>query len=243
MLGLALLAVAGVVPTAVSATVHTSSQGISLIEYFEGVVLVVQPDPVGVPTICAGITAADGPLPSHATRAQCERMLRHALAVGYEPHVRALFASHGVLRGLFNQHRFDALVSLTFNVGPGVLPRLVNTRDPHAIASRWLAYDHAGGAVLAGLVARRRAEAALFLSPMGRFELWPPREIHLVLSYDRLRGHPSLAAHLRRRRLQHAMRAEARHVARVARSQHDWLSAQRLVRYQALQRRIPEAHA
>jgi len=232
------LAVWLALPAAASAEVHTSKQGLGLIERFEGLVLTVQPDPVGVPTLCYGITAADGPLPSRATKAQCEWMLRDALARGYEPEVRALFASRGELHGLFDEHRFDALVSLSFNVGVGVLPRLVNTRDLHAIASRWLAYDHAGGVVLPGLLVRRRAEAALFLKPMGRFELYTPPEAHLILSFDRLRGHPSTAAARRRAALRAAMHADAAAIARVARPQHDWLSHRRLDRYRALERRL-----
>lgn len=242
-LGLALLAVWMALPVAASATVHTSPAGIRLIEHFEGLVLDVQPDPVGVPTLCYGITAADGPLPSHATKAQCERMLKDALARGYEPSVRALFGSRGELHGLFNQHRFDSLVSLSFNVGVGILPRLVNTRDLRSIASRMLAYDHAGGTVLPGLLARRRAEAELFLRPMGRFELFTSHEAHLILQYDRLRGRTSPAAQRRRLALQAAMRADARGIARVARREPDWLSARRLDRYEALLRRLPRAEA
>jgi len=243
LLGLALLAVWMALPATATAGVHTSAQGIRLIERFEGLVLTPQPDPVGRLTVCYGITSDDGPLPPHATPAECGRMLKAALAVGYEPQVRALFASRGELHGLFNQHRFDALVSLAFNVGPSVLSRLVNTRDLHAIASRWLAYDRAGGVVLPGLVARRHAEAALFLSPMGRFELYTPHEAHLILSYDRLRGHPSLAAARRRASLQQAMHADAAAIARVARRENDWLSYRRLDRYRALERRLPRARA
>lgn len=236
-----LLAVWLAVPAA--ATVHTSSAGIRMIEGFEGLTLTPQPDPVGIPTLCYGITAADGPLPSHATRAQCERMLKDALARGYEPQVRALFSAHGVLHGLFNQHRFDSLASLSFNLGPGVLPQLVNTRDLHAIATTMLAYNHAGGRVLLGLSIRRHAEAALFLRPMGRYELFAPVEIHLIASVDRLAGHTSLAAHRRRARLQTAMHDRAHWIARTARRDRDWLSFGRLARYLALERRLPHATA
>lgn len=237
-IALALLAAWLALPGAASATVHTSPDGLRLIEHFEGLVLTPQPDPVGIPTVCYGQTAADGPLPSHATPAECARMLRRSLARGYEPSVRALFSSRGELHGLFNQHRFDALVSFAYNLGPGVLAHVVTSRDLRSIASTMLAYDHAGGAVLPGLYLRRHAEAALFLAPMGRFELFTGHEAHLILQYDRLRGHPSAAAHLRRLALRAAMRADARQLVHLIHVEHDGLSHRRLDRLAALRRRI-----
>jgi len=210
-----------------------------MIENFEGYSPTPAPDPVGIPTVCFGQTAVDGVLPSFATRGQCEAMLRRSLDRGYEPAVRALFGSRGRLVGLFNQHRFDALVSFAYNLGTGALGSLVRSRDLRATARSMLGYDHAGGAVLVGLAIRRRAESALFLRPLGRFEGYLPAEAHLILAYDRLVGHPSQAAHDRRLRLQAAMLTAARQVARLARTQHDWLSFRRLDRYQALLRRIP----
>lgn len=222
-----------------AARVHTSLAGVRMIERFEGYVPTPQGDPIGIPTVGFGSTLADvSPLPLFLTRPQAETLLRRSLARSYEPYVRALFGQRGVLHGMFNQHRFDALMSPSYNLGPGVLRSVVRSRGLHAIAARLLAYVHAGGRVLPGLVARRRAEAALLLKPMGRFELYPSAEAHLILSYDRLAGHTSAASHARRARLRAAMRAAAVNVARVARRESDWLTRRRLDRYRALRRRI-----
>jgi lysozyme len=241
VLGLALLAVWLALPAAASATVHTSPQGIRLIEHFEGLVLSVAPDPVGIPTVCYGQTAADGPLPAHATPAECEQLLHRSLARGYEPYVRARFLPGGRLRGLFNQHRFDMLVSITYNGGPGLLDSIVRDRDLHAIAARMLAYDHAGGRVLPGLSIRRRAEASLFLQPMGRFELWPPGEIFLVRRLDRLHGHNSRRAERVKAELRARVAVEVARLRRVIHEQHDGLSHRRFDRLKALERRLPRA--
>jgi lysozyme len=69
------------------------------------------------------------------------------------------------------QARFDALVSLTFNIGAGAftsssLLREINLagapRDWTPLGLYWLEWDHAGGDVDQGLLNRRRAEFAIF---------------------------------------------------------------------------------
>lgn len=61
-----------------------------------------------------------------------------------------------------------ALISITFNVGPGVLENThlieaVNARRFKNAADRFLEWDHAGGVVVTGLLNRRTAERWLFL--------------------------------------------------------------------------------
>jgi len=238
---LAALAVWLALPAVAVGGVHTSVAGLRMIESFEGLVLTPQPDPIGIPTICYGQTAADGPLPAHATPHECELMLRGSLARVYERYVRALFLPGGRLRGLFNQHRFDALVSIAYNGGPGILSRIVTSRDPRAIASAMLAYDHAGGVRLPGLTRRRRAEAALFSRPMARFELWPRYEIRLVQQLDRLREHASARAIRVRAQLRARIAVRLHALRHVIHQQHDALSHRRADRLKALQRRLPQA--
>ena len=65
------------------------------------------------------------------------------------------------------QGQFDALVDFCFNLGAGrlavsTLLRELNAGHHDAAAQQLLAWDHAGGAVNAGLKARRQAE----------FDLW-----------------------------------------------------------------------
>ena len=64
-----------------------------------------------------------------------------------------------------NQNEFDALVSFTFNLGPGCLTTLIRRRNKQQIADALLLYNKAGGKVVDGLVKRRKAERQLFLTP------------------------------------------------------------------------------
>lgn len=66
------------------------------------------------------------------------------------------------------QNQFDALVSFAFNVGAvhaenSTLISYVNARKWQAAAAEFPKWDKQAGKVLAGLVTRREAEAALFL--------------------------------------------------------------------------------
>lgn len=69
------------------------------------------------------------------------------------------------------QARYDALVSLAFNIGGGAfaassLVHAINLkgapRDWTPIGPYWLEWDHDGGQVIPGLLNRRRAEFAIF---------------------------------------------------------------------------------
>lgn len=63
-----------------------------------------------------------------------------------------------------NQNQFDALISFAYNCGAGNLKKLCEDRTLPQIADKLLAYNKAGGKVLAGLTRRRQAERNLFLS-------------------------------------------------------------------------------
>jgi lysozyme len=68
-----------------------------------------------------------------------------------------------------NQGRFDALVSFAFNAGLGNLQRSTirmraNRGDWEGAAEAFMSWTRGGGKVLPGLVRRRKAEIALFLS-------------------------------------------------------------------------------
>jgi lysozyme len=93
--------------------------------------------------------------------------------------INSLFANdvqnfeRGVLRLVPNcaghQGRFDALVSFAFNAGLGNLQRSTirmkaNRDDWEGAAEAFMAWTKGGGKVLPGLVKRRVAEKALFLS-------------------------------------------------------------------------------
>jgi lysozyme len=68
-----------------------------------------------------------------------------------------------------HQGRFDALVSLAYNIGLGNLQRSTirmkaNRGDWEGAADAFRAWTKGGGKVLPGLVKRREAEIALFLT-------------------------------------------------------------------------------
>ena len=65
-----------------------------------------------------------------------------------------------------NINEFSALVSFTYNCGPGNLKRLVAERNTDQIANMIMSFNHAGGKELAGLTKRRKAERELFLKPV-----------------------------------------------------------------------------
>ena len=136
----------------------TSEKGINLIKSFEGCVLKVYLDAVGVPTCgyghTTGLTRAMVGTP--ITQAQAEAYLRADLEK-FERAVDAL--------GLpLNQNQQDALVSFAYNCGVGNLRKLCEGRTLSQIADKMLAYNKGGGRVLAGLTRRRNAERALFLT-------------------------------------------------------------------------------
>jgi len=65
------------------------------------------------------------------------------------------------------QGQFDALVSFTYNLGPGALEKStlldqLNRGDYDSAAEQFGRWVKAGGKTLAGLVRRRAAERALF---------------------------------------------------------------------------------
>jgi lysozyme len=249
IVGLALLALFAGTPAA-RGELHVSPAGVQMIEDFEGYVPSPAPDPVGVATVCFGTTTADvSPLPRYATRAQCERLLIRSLDRRYLPVVRRLFG--GPLRHLYTVARVDSLASAAYNLGAGFLAcargfssmcAALAARDPHRIGAALLRYDHAAGTRLPGLTRRRQIEAAPWLHPIARFEDFPARERHLIVLLDRLAGHTSPAASVRRTRLQLAIRVQLRRLVHVARAQHDWLAHRRDIRQAALLRRLPHAH-
>lgn len=143
-----------------------SKNGLALIKRFEGCKLNSYRDAVGVWTIGYGHTAmAGGLVPKSGisiTQEQADALLKADL-VKYEIAVEKL------LQRQATQSQFDAMVSLTFNIGAGnfaksTVLRLFNGGDISGAANAFKYWNRAGGKVLAGLTTRRAAEAALFRS-------------------------------------------------------------------------------
>lgn len=118
-------------------------------------------DAVGVWTVGYGHTEHVGPGTRPLTKAQALALLKVDLLHKYAPPVLALKAPR--------QGITDGLVSAVYNLGPGILRTgtlgaRIARRDWNGAATALLDYDHAGGRVLPGLAARRRAEAAMIRS-------------------------------------------------------------------------------
>jgi GH24 family phage-related lysozyme (muramidase) len=144
---------------------HTSPAGVAFIAGFEGFEPVPAPDPVGYCTVgyghlirYSGCTSADMRNWGRMSEKQGRLLLGRDLARNYEPDVRR--GVHVTLTA----RRFDAFVSFDYNLGPGALRELlpqINNRNWTGVGDHMLAYVHAGGQVLPGLVRRRRAERAM----------------------------------------------------------------------------------
>ena len=140
-----------------------SQDGIDLIKDFEKLRLKAYVDvPGGTWTI--GYGHIDGVFPGQkCTPEEAEDWLRLDLEET-ENYVK------GVVTVPLTQHQFDAVVSLTFNMGIGNLMesdvlRMLN-RSNYAGASRQFArHNTSGGKVYKGLIRRRAAEMALFNLP------------------------------------------------------------------------------
>jgi lysozyme len=134
--------------------------GKTLIQNFERLRLEAYQDPQGVWTIGWGHTpAAEG---DTCTPEQADAWF--ATDVSWA--CRAIMYLVDIA---LTQNEFDALVSFVFNVGRGsfadsTLLKLLNARDIPGAAAQILEWDHINGVVNLGLVRRRRAEQALFLT-------------------------------------------------------------------------------
>ena len=131
-----------------------------LAKRFEGLRLSAYQDAVGVWTIGYGHTGGveEG---MTITLEQAEDLL-----VSDMNNRAAACVNHWVTAPL-TQNQFDALCDFTFNLGCGALQKSellanINSGNP-VTAENFTDWDHAGGVVLPGLLARRLAEQSLFL--------------------------------------------------------------------------------
>ena len=99
----------------------TGQRGVDLIKSFESLSLKVYKDPIGIPTIGYGstydtngakITMSHAPI----TKLQAEGLLRYGLR-GFE-----YVVNNGLTHNV-TQNQFDALISLTYNIGGGAFKK------------------------------------------------------------------------------------------------------------------------
>lgn len=138
-----------------------SKSGLVLTESFEGCRLIAYQDQVGRWTIGYGHTSlvCEG---QNCTQKQAELWLIQDVAWA-ERCVNEHITTE------LTQGEFDALVDFTFNLGIGSfqhssLLNLVNERQFASAAKEFEKWDHAGGKEVAGLLRRRLAEKAEFMS-------------------------------------------------------------------------------
>ncbi|BAO34833.1 TPA: lysozyme [Serratia marcescens] len=143
-----------------------SDDGMALIKRFEGLRLQAYQDSVGVWTIGYGWT-----------QPVAGRKIGAGMAIDATTAERLLLCGiaqfeQGVERRVtvpITQGQFDALVSFAYNLGlraleNSTLLRRLNAGDRQGAADEFGRWVNAGGVRLDGLVARRAAERALFLS-------------------------------------------------------------------------------
>lgn len=135
---------------------------IDLIKSFEGYRAHAYQDSVGVWTIGYGTTHGVQP---GQTITEPEAL--HRLTGTVEAMADVLATAIHVP---VTQNQFDACVCFAYNVGTGAftrstLLRNLNAGEYAAAAEQFLRWTHAGTQVLPGLVRRRQAERALFLTP------------------------------------------------------------------------------
>jgi lysozyme len=138
---------------------RTGDEGIALIRHFEGCRLDAYLCPAGVWTIGYGHTKGvkEG---ETIDQEAAEAFLIEDLEE-FEGYVTEM------VEVPLSQSQFDALVSWTFNLGPGNLERStllakLNQGEYTDVPFEIKRWTRAGGAILPGLVKRRNAEAALF---------------------------------------------------------------------------------
>ena len=136
-----------------------SKTALSLVEKFEGCELTAYQDQGGVWTIGFGHTQNVYP-GMHITLDEAEEYAKSDLECA------EIFVNRLVKVDL-SQDEFDALVDFVFNLGPvafqtSTMLQLINEKQFHAAADQFQRWDHCGGKVVAGLLNRRKMEAALF---------------------------------------------------------------------------------
>ncbi|CAG4889239.1 lysozyme [Paraburkholderia gardini] len=145
---------------------YVSPTGIALTKSMEGCVLHSYPDPGtgGAPWTCGWGHCGPEVHPNMTiTQAQADAWLNADLA-------RAGLVVNSLVHVYLNQNELDALADFVFNVGAGnfrssTLLRLINAGDMTGAAAQFDRWTQGGGHVLPGLVRRRAAEKALFLTP------------------------------------------------------------------------------
>lgn len=142
----------------------TSSSGIELICSFEGLRLNAYDDGVGVWTIGYGTTVINGVKVKKGDTCTLEQAKKYMAS-----DLKKFEEAVNRVQVPLNQNQFDALVSLTYNIGIGAfssstLLKKLNAGDYKGAAAQFDVWVKAGGERMQGLVNRRAKEKVLFLA-------------------------------------------------------------------------------
>ncbi len=130
-----------------------------LITNQEGVEYTPYLDPVGIPTVCAGVTGSDVVMGKTYTKAECDNLLyKHML-----PAVKAVDNS---VKVPLNDYQKASLYSFTYNVGvsafkSSTLLKKLNQGDIPGACDQLRRWTYAGGKQWKGLITRREVERQL----------------------------------------------------------------------------------
>lgn len=138
-------------------------QAIALIKQFEGFSPIPYADPVGIQTVGFGHRIQPGETFTQLTPDQGNDLLLK------DAQLHGSYVTNHITVPL-NDNQFSALTSLVFNLGTaplvGTLGTLLNSYLYEQAAKQFDRWIYAGGHKLDGLVKRREAEQALFLTPI-----------------------------------------------------------------------------
>jgi lysozyme len=140
---------------------QVNAAALAIADRSEGCVLHVYKDPAGIATAGWGhVVGSDVPVGTPITQAQADAWRAQDMARA------AAFVEEHVEVEL-TDNEFSALAEFTYNVGVGnflgsTLLRLLNKERYDAVPDQLMRWTRAGGKVLPGLVARRKAEVALW---------------------------------------------------------------------------------
>lgn len=144
----------------------TSQKGIDLIKSFEGLSLkAIRLTGEQYYTIGYGHYGKEVKAGQWITEEEAERLLKADLEK-FEEWVNTIPNFE------LNQNQFDALVSFTYNLGPGNLQLLTKGRTADEIANHMTAYVNGGSDIFReGLLRRRVAERELYLTPWEELDM------------------------------------------------------------------------
>lgn len=147
-----------------------------IVRQFEGLRLTAYDDGVGIVTVGWGHVLPGGKIGDKITQRQADLFLTEDLQIAAKRIERKI----GLVAGELSESQYAALLSFVFNLGVGgsspewKIWGCIRRYEFDAVPAQIQRFTRAGGKVLTGLVRRRSAEAALWVSgDMGPHEAVP----------------------------------------------------------------------